>query len=383
GVMQNYYMEHGTFSGEKNLMIQLTCIGALYNLLIGCGIVIGTLLNLYLSYRSILVIGILLISGGLLFSSFVPMAGPLFLTFGICCGIGTGLVYTIGYRLIPEWFFKYRSTAIGMFISTIPLGGMILPLIINKLNNELGHIWTYRIHCLIVFVTGLIGYPLIKENGFSKTKNNKKQEARRRIQDTFDIRLFKNVNFTLWIILSPIYTFSMYITSSFIPSYATYLGLSDVQGALGVTVLCASGVVGCVMNGFLGDRFGDLNIFIIFMTIAALTIFLIWVFAHTQTMLLVFCALHGFVYLSYFTTSSPILIYIVGIDNYPSALNFRALGACLSIFGPFLGSYLDSLHTNMEPYFYIKIVAGSGYALCALFALIIRVRTSLNIFTKM
>ena len=76
------------------------------------------------------------------------------------------------------------------------------------------------------------------------------------------------------------------------------------------------------------------------------------------------------------------MIAIVGMENYASALSLRALICILSILGPFLATYLDSLSTNMESYFYIKIVAGSGYMVCALLALIIKYRVNLNTFVK-
>ncbi|KAG2226081.1 hypothetical protein INT45_011698 [Circinella minor] len=137
--------------------------------------------------------------------------------------------------------------------------------------------------------------------------------------------------------------------------------------------------------------------FIIYSVIAALTVFLLWIFAHTQAILMAFCVIHGFVYLGYIASSQKyvfvhtivtillapsIMISIVGIDDFPSALSFRALAVCFSILGPFLGSYLDSLNSSMEPYFYIRVLAGAGYALCALLALVIKFRMNSTLFAK-
>lgn len=76
------------------------------------------------------------------------------------------------------------------------------------------------------------------------------------------------------------------------------------------------------------------------------------------------------------------MIGIVGIQSFPSTLTFRALAACFSILGAFLATYLETLNTDIEPYFYIRVVGGIGYGLCTLLALLIKFRMNPNTFAK-
>ena len=50
----------------------------------------------------------------------------------------------IGYRAIPSWFSVYRNTAQGIFNSCHPVGGIILPLLVNQVNAAFGHAWQVK-----------------------------------------------------------------------------------------------------------------------------------------------------------------------------------------------------------------------------------------------
>ncbi|KAG2218257.1 hypothetical protein INT45_006258 [Circinella minor] len=371
------------FKGSSTkLIIQLTSVGSLYQAMNASCTFLGNILYQILGLKKALLLSVLFLTVGLLCSSFANSVWQLYITFGIMCAVGSGCSYLIGYRAIPSWFTKYRNTAQGIFNSCHPVGGIILPLIVNQVNTDLGHAWMYRVLALLIFMTGIAAYPVVKERSVENPGTTMGRSKSHLIRDTLDFNLLKNTNFVIWITIGPVYLFAMYITLTFIPAWATYINLSDMQGALCVTILSATAIPGSIMNGMIADKIGSLNAFIICMTLTGLTVFLIWIFAHDLKSLMFFCILHGLVYQCYYSTITSIMIAIVGMENYASALSFRALICILSILGPFLATYLDSLNTNLEPYFYIKMVAGSGYMVCALLALIIKYRINFNTFVK-
>ncbi|KAI9266540.1 major facilitator superfamily domain-containing protein [Phascolomyces articulosus] len=264
GVMQDYYIRNKTFT-SSNLIMSLTFIGMLYEVLFMFNIFTANILYPIIHFRILLMIGILFMTGGLLLSS---------------------IVNSVAYHLLPKWFVKHRNTASGIFTGAVPFGGSILPLIANKSNENLGYQWTFRILGIIFFSSSIIGFPLVKELKDSSLPSSQKIKQKQRIRAMFDFTLLKNVNLMLWIIVGPIYIYAMYITFTFIPSFATSIGLNDTQGALGVTVLCATSVVGSILDGIIADRIGPLNAFIGCMIIAALTVLLIWMFAQIPSVLI-------------------------------------------------------------------------------------------------
>ncbi|KAI9258806.1 major facilitator superfamily domain-containing protein [Phascolomyces articulosus] len=370
GVMQDYYLRTELFP-EKNLVMRLTFVGALYDVFFRFCIFLGNILYPIIGFRLVLVFGMTLMVLGLVLSSLVT-------------SINSNTGGKTGYRIIPQWFSKRRvSTASGVFSASLGVGGVVLPPLTNKLNEILGSIWTYRILAIVVFVCTLTGFPCIterKEHGLSGEESKKKQTQS--IYDMFGFDLLKNSNLVLWIIIGPIYLCTIVIKTAFIPASATAIGLSDEEGALAVTVASASGVVGAIIIGMIADKFGNFNTFITCSTIAALSVFLLWILTHTLAGLMVFSLIIGFVLPSFFTVSTSILISIVGMENYPKALGLRALATIFSVVGPFVATYLETLDTSMGPYFYCKVVSGAGYIICALLGLVVKLRMNPKFLAK-
>ncbi|KAI9274653.1 major facilitator superfamily domain-containing protein [Phascolomyces articulosus] len=383
GVMQDYYIRNQTFH-EQNLVMRLTFVGTLFYVFMSVSVFIANIVYSVFGRIITHVLGIILFASGLVLASFVTAIWQLYITVGFMCGTGTAFILTISYRLIPKWFIKYRSTATGLQVSTVSLSGVYFPLIANKLNVTLGAQWTYRVSALIFFVVVAITYPIIKEpsnddvnyeeeeeeeeryipSSKKKLIKNDKEDSWQLVRNMLDVSVLKNFNFILWCIINLIYLYSSVIVAIFIPSSATAIGLSDVQGALGSTLLFTASAIGAITTGILADKIGNLNTSVLCLTTAALSALVIWTLAHNLVTFILFVLTQG--------TSA--LILIVGIDRYPAALGFRTLAGVASVMGPFFAIYIDSLNTNMEPYFYCKIFAGSGFALCALLVLLIKFR---------
>ncbi|KAI8139904.1 major facilitator superfamily domain-containing protein [Fennellomyces sp. T-0311] len=366
GIMQDYYLRKETFPGS-NVQIKLTIVGALYQVLFTLCIFSGNLLYPIIGFRALLISGITLTTTGLLLSSLATAIWQLYLTFSLCTSLGVAFNLAVAYRLIPQWFVKYRSTVSGIYSAAIPFSGLVFPVIITKLNNSLGPSWTYRILGLIYFALASIACPLVTERDPSLNKHQK-------IRDVFDFSVLRNVNMVLWIFVGPIQAYAAYITFTFLPSYATSIGLPDYQGALLITIISAGQLIGSIIIGAAADKFGDINAYVICITIASASVLLQWMFAHSFAALVSFAVVHGLVYGCYFSVTMSLCIAFVGMKKYPSALSFRVLIYIISIFGPMVASYLETINTSGEPYFYSRIVAGSGYAVCAVLGLIIKFR---------
>ncbi|KAI9253945.1 major facilitator superfamily domain-containing protein [Phascolomyces articulosus] len=365
GVMQDYYIREGkSLSPDKSQIMYLTLVGATFQTLFKSCVFIGTLLYTFIGIRLTLLLGIVLLTGGLLLASFTNSIWQLYITYGLCSGLGSAIISAVGLRLSPMWFKKYRSTTSGILSSAVTGSGIILPPIAERLNVSIGVAWTYRIFALIILSSGLIAYPLIKEPEKDAIKEHQKPKQQRR--DLFGFSLLKNLDAVIWIMVGPIHLFSAFIMVVFVPSTVTSSGLLGVQGALCVTVLCAGATVGGATNGLLADKFGNLNIFITSMCVCTLTVFFIWIPAHNLMFFMVFCAIAGVFYPCYFSVS----------------IGLRGITYLFAILGPFVATYLETINSSMPPYFYCKIVAGSGFAVCALLGLIIKLRMDSRVFIK-
>ncbi|KAI9272871.1 major facilitator superfamily domain-containing protein [Phascolomyces articulosus] len=394
GVMQNYYMEEKVFS-EGNQVMRLTFVATLFDVFFRLCNLLGNILYTLIGFRLVLILGICLIIGGLVISSLI---WQLYLTYSLCCGTGASIIILVGnqnvttaaaggdtvYRILPQWFSSKRlSTANGIFSGLSGIGGIVIAPLSSSINASLGSAWTYKVTAFVIFACAVVGFPCIAERKvsvLSEGSGNKKEKKKTIFHNSFGFGLLKNANLVIWIIICPIYLCVVGLIMTFIPPSANAISLSDMEGAFAITVVSISAIVGSVVVGILADKFGNINVYIISSLIAAMSVSLLWILTRSIAGFMAFSVIQGFVISGYFAVSTSVLISIVGIERYPGGL--RSIASTFSILGPFLATYLDTLNTGMEPYFYCKIVAGSGYMVCALLATIVKLRMNSKLIAK-
>jgi hypothetical protein len=70
---------------------------------------------------------------------------PLFLSFGILGGFASCAIWKTSIATTCHWFFNHRGIATGVVTSAGPLGGIIFPIMFEKLEPTLGFGCTVRI----------------------------------------------------------------------------------------------------------------------------------------------------------------------------------------------------------------------------------------------
>ncbi|KAI8141354.1 major facilitator superfamily domain-containing protein [Fennellomyces sp. T-0311] len=371
--MQDYYERHDTFASENNVKMKLTTVGTLFQVLTFAFIFVANIIYSFCGYRYVLFTGIILSALGLILASLATSIWQLYLAVSLCTGCGVACFSTVGLRILPQWFEKRRSTAFGIQAGIYAITALVVPFIIIAINNKLGAHWTFRILGFVFLVINVSSIVLIKERVIPSLP--KKKPA------LHFMRIFRNLSIMMWIAVGPIQIYASYTTFVFLPSYSTFIGLSEVQGGATVAILSATGAVGRIVTGLIGDKFGNLNTYIVCMIVATISVLVIWVFAHSFATLIVFALVNGLVYGSYLTLAAPVAINIVGMEDYPAAVSINMLAFGLSVFGPLLASYMES-HSQQEPFLYCKIIAGVGYGACALISIILKFRLSRSVRTK-
>ncbi|KAI8146979.1 major facilitator superfamily domain-containing protein [Fennellomyces sp. T-0311] len=356
--------------------VQLTFLGTLFRVLLTVCMFAGTTLFTLYGADVILISGVTMTTIGLILAAMSFTIWQLYFSLSICCGIGLSFLCVAPLLLLPEWFVKYRSTAFGIQHSSFPFTSLVLPLVMVRVNDSLGPSWTYRLLGITFFATAAAMIPFIKERRVRKS-----QRKSRRIRHILDVSLLKDMNLMIWVILGPIQLYAMYITFVFLPSNATYLGLTDVQGAATVTALSGAGLVGRIIFGAIADKIGDLNTYIICMVVSTVTIWINWFFATSFTSLMIFAVLHGLVHGMYFVISSQVTYAIVGEQRYASALGLKMLPFVVSICGPLVASYLDSINGH-TPFLYCKLIAGAGFAVSIILGLLLKFRMERKLWAK-
>ncbi|RCH88532.1 hypothetical protein CU097_005782 [Rhizopus azygosporus] len=351
GVMQDYYEQH-LFGKDSKTTLNLSFVGTLALICLNAFGPVAQILVSVLSIRPVLIIGTICIGLGLEMASLSSQIWHLYLTQGILFGIGASCIYMAIMGVAPQWFNKRRGLALGLVASGSGIGGLVIPLIMNAINNSLGSGWTYRILGFICLFCDGMACILIRER-------NPPSATRKHFSQIVQFSVLKNPDYVLFAIGSNI----------------------DTQGSTLVTVSAAGNFVGRVAIGFLADRIGKINSNLIFVIITSLSSFLIWTFANSYGSLMAFSVVFGLTSGAYFAQISPITASILGMKQLSSGLSLLLLTNVIPVFGPNIASAIES-SVNSTPFFSYKMFTGVAYFLSAIFILILRLRLSRRLFVK-
>jgi MFS family permease len=107
-------------------------------------------------FRPVFALGTFIGVFGLFMASLSTTYWQLFLSQGVCCGLGNGMLFCPSLSLLSTYFSKKRSLAIGLAAAGSATGGMVFPAMVQQLLPKVGFPWTVRalgfiqLACLVV-----------------------------------------------------------------------------------------------------------------------------------------------------------------------------------------------------------------------------------------
>ena len=87
---------------------------------------------------------------GLMMASISTEYYQFLLSQAVCSSIGASMVFYPAFSAIVTWFYKKRALAIGIAASGSSLGGVIFPIMVQRLVVEVGFGWTMRICAFLI-----------------------------------------------------------------------------------------------------------------------------------------------------------------------------------------------------------------------------------------
>ena len=151
GIFQSYYQEH-----LSNAASDISWIGSMQVFIL---FVVGTFTGRLTDagyFRIVLGIGSTLVVFGSLMASFSTTYWQLFLSQGLCIGLGMGGLFCPVMAVLSTYFKRKRNLAIGIAISGSATGGMIYPVMARQLLPRIGFPWAMRAMALVQLATLLL-----------------------------------------------------------------------------------------------------------------------------------------------------------------------------------------------------------------------------------
>ncbi|KAI9254863.1 major facilitator superfamily domain-containing protein [Sporodiniella umbellata] len=371
GVMQDYYQQT-IFKDDKSASVNLSLVGVLAGIFSYALSPITQVITSIISFRAVMLIGALLMLVSMELAGLSTKVWHLYITQGVFYGAGLSFMYANSMSVVPQWFNKKRGIALAVTSAGSGLGGLSIPFIYTTINSQLGAGWTYRIMGFVSFFFCFISFILVKE---------RVPRQRRKFSQIIEWRILKNINFLLYTLGSDIVLASHYIPFFFLPSYATYLGFPTYQGSSLISILCATNFFGRICFGIMADRIGHLNMNIIYTLISSFSVFFLWKFAYSYSMLVGFSVVYGFSSGSYSSAVSNVTANLLSIELLPSGISFLFVTNAISFLGVNIASAIDA-HVSGEPYITFKLVTGACCFVGSVVLTIVKLKINKNFLAK-
>ena len=336
GVLLAHFLLHSTFPGATHM--DYAFIGGLS---ISTCLLIGPLVTK--TYKTIgttftQLLGSVLVFAALFGASHATKIWHLFLSQGVCFGIGMGFLYLTSMAVLPPWFSTKRSLAIGIAASGSGLGGLIYNLGAGSAIQTLGVETTYRILAFCSLGANVVSSLLMKE------RKQARPETPQRTVNYRDLSHFEVFLLILWGVATEFGYVTLWYS---LPNYASSIGLNPQQGSVAGAIMNLGLVIGRPTVGYASDTFGRITISMVMTALCGFLCFAIWIPAHSYALLLVFAVLVGTVCGTFWGTITPVMVEVVGLNRLPSTFVL----ICLALVIP---------TTVAEP-IALSLVATSGY----------------------
>lgn len=188
----------------------------------------------------------------------------LFLVSLILLGIGFGCFYTVSISMISDRF-KNKGKAIGAQSAIASLAG-ITPLLILPLANKIGWRPLILVYAIISMIIGILFYNQVSE------KKQEKQHRREGLQN--GVRIFKDTNVTLLLIINTIMSFVWVGVISFLPIYLIEgKGINEAAAAVIFSLIFFTGLFIRPLIGHLSDIYNKKILIISILFISAISCF--------------------------------------------------------------------------------------------------------------
>ncbi|KAF5858093.1 hypothetical protein ETB97_004901 [Aspergillus alliaceus] len=276
---------------------------------------------------------------------------------GFCVSLGMGLIFTPALAAQSQWFLKRRGFVVGLVMSGQMVGGIIWPILANRLLNFEGVSfgWTLRIIGFMQLAIMGAATVLVQHRFTHHTQEHETLPIRRYFTDRRTILL------TIAIFVMDL---GLYVPWFYISPYAIQLEASPSLGFYDAAILNGGGFLGCYALGIIADSgLGFLNSLVV-ATLACATVAFAWIGCQSSAGVIVWAIVYGIVSGALQAIFSPCISALAPTPEAIGSWN----GICITIAsfavlatGPIAGKLLEN--TGGADYLAMQLFTGISLAL--------------------
>ena len=300
-------------------------------------------------FKLVLICGALLEVFSIFMTSLCTTYWQLFLAQGLGQGLGCGLMFCPTVALMPTYFTKNRSVAIGISACGSATGGLVFPAVVMRLLPRVGYPWTIRTLGFISLATLVPSLVLLKQ-----------RLPPRKAGPIVEWGAFKELPYLLFAIGMFLNFSGLYVGFFYIGSFGrNIVGVSQTVSIDLLLVMNGVGVLGRILPNSLADLFtGPLNMLIPF-SLATGVVAFGWSGVSSLGGLYAFAAVYGFAAAgiqSLFPATLSTLTTDVKKMGVRMGMVLSVVGVAALIGSPIAGALVQADHGQ---YLYAQMFMGS------------------------
>lgn len=358
GIFQQYYEEGPLHNYSPS---QISWIPALQIFFMSfMGPFIGVLFDRY-GPEKLLIVGSFLHVFGLMMASISTKYYQFLLSQGVCSAIGVAAVFLSSIACVSGWFDRRRGLAFGLLATGSSLGGVVLPIMVTRLIDEVSYGWAMRTGAFLIGALLVITVCTVRRRTTIAPQTNFTAAQMK--------APFKEVPFMF--ILGGLFLipFGLYTPINYLPTVAVQGGMTKSLAQYLVAVYNGASLIGRLSSGILADKFGRFNAFIASCYVAGILVLAMWIPGTGNAVTIAFAALFGLFSGAYIA----LLVALIAQVSPIREIGYRNGVACLaqSIGGlaatPIAGAIIDQPGglVGIKVYAGVFLVAGTTSVLVA------------------
>ena len=250
--------------------------------------------------------------------------------------------------------------ALGLATLGSSFGSLIFPIMFNKLQPNIGYVWTIRTIGFLVMGLLLLALLLLRP----RSKAIKSRQL-------FALYVFKDPAYIIFVLGYFLGNIGLYVPPYFLPSFGKHHKFSDAIFPFTTSFLKTGGILGRSLSIFLTKRIGVFGLYVP-RTFSAALIAFVWIAVRQQGSFVVIVVLYGFLSGSLL---SAIPMIVTKITDDEGDVNTRlSIASLLSSVGSLVGAPIAASLLDIEPPKYVRaqVFAGIFIALSGVCMLIVR-----------
>ncbi|KAK9461680.1 major facilitator superfamily domain-containing protein [Lipomyces oligophaga] len=348
GVFSEYYKTYLLKDYSSSAIAWITSIETF--VIVFGAILVGPLYDIY-GPKPLMIPGTIIMVLGVMMTSICTQYWQLILAQSLCTACGATLLFNPVLSSVSGWFQRKRAAAIGITTAGASTGGVILPILFRRIQARSGFGWAVR--SMGFFVLGLA----IVTNLCITSRVRPPGKRQVNLRDTY-VKPFAWLPFTLTSIGAILIMTGAYVPVNYLNSFGRYHGFSADLSAYLSSVLNGASTLGRILPGVLADKVGRFNMFTVASWITGTLAIAFWIPIHTESQILAFTVVYGFVSGASLTVWQAAVAEISPLRELGARLGaVNALTAFGTLAGiPIGGAILDS--GSREKYWGIAIFTG-------------------------